>query len=56
MLGDATTGGNGFINVDDVSNDSVNGAADKDNFIDISSDEDDEAVVLSELHILRKRL
>ena len=52
VIGDATTGGYGLINVDDVSNGSVNGGSDEDNFIDISSDEDDGAVVLSELHTL----
>ena len=52
VIGDATTGGNGLVNVDDVSNGSVNGGSDEDNFINISSDEDDEAVVLSKLHTL----
>ena len=52
VIGDATTGGNGLVNVDDVSNGSVNGDSDEDNFIDISSDEDDGAVVLLELHTL----
>ena len=51
-IGDATTGGNGLVNVDDVSNGSVNGGSDEDNFIDISSNEDDRAVVLSKLHTL----
>ena len=46
VIGGATTDGNGLINVDYVSNGSVNGVSDEDNFIDICSDEDDGAVVL----------
>ena len=52
VIGDATTVGSGLVNVGDDSNRSIDGGMDADNIIDISSDEDDGAVVLSELHTL----